>query len=594
MNELATSIAHELSDDRATSLLEIFSHPTGMSPSGYPYLTRRAWTLYRDTVPHILRMGLQTYRATMAIQDLARTEDSPEAENLVRASRVSRQIVFTAAITAPTDLWLTRHLLSTFNALGLSQRLLDGDAIAPEWSRAGGRELEAIELETDLHFLLSRGFVEAYDDAFRIAGHARARDAFATQGRLEHPGGVARLWRRLFAGGKLAESEITTLEALASGVPVRESTEQNHWVPTPAEIEVGYRLVPLVLGLRACDATDSLSEGDPFADAKIEAHELAVDILEAAGWIEDGIVTPVGARGFSRGPGPFGIIETYHPYLSHGVEILRGQRDQIWVRRGENVGASQDANAATFKRANDVLDAFCHTYDYTLEVFIEHAIGRGEATRQRYERSGDEGIRYFGADLEDAAIDAAIAEQEAGRLPSDMVFVRNADIGEPQILVEAIREAGAQTRGAVMLVGNGFHEVRDQTDEKMVNVFEGYCQAGIILLFTEENALSIDDLRATAFNTYHAGFKYVHEKSGQGLRPAEPRPRPRLGRRLRASWEQCATRAGYVKLETYCSRTRTIYPYTRPGKPNPSISVNLFFVPADLLAEIKAAAPTHR
>jgi hypothetical protein len=113
----------------------------------------------------------------------------------------------------------------------------------------------------------------------------------------------------------------------------------------------------------------------------------------------------------------------------------------------------------------------------------------------------------------------------------------------------------------------------------MVEIFRGYHAAGILLLFTEENALSIDDLRATAWNTYHSGFKYVHEKSGQCLRPASPRERPRLGPPLRAAWSECATRAGYKRLDAYSTASRTIYPYPRKDGHNPSISVNHFFVP---------------
>jgi hypothetical protein len=138
-----------------------------------------------------------------------------------------------------------------------------------------------------------------------------------------------------------------------------------------------------------------------------------------------------------------------------------------------------------------------------------------------------------------------------------------------------------------MMVGNGFHEVRNQSDETMVEVFKGYARAGFILLFTEENALSVDDLRATAYNTYHAGFKYVHEKSGQGLRPSEPRPKPRLGKPLRAPWSLCAKQAGYTRLDVYCTRTRTIYPHKPASGHNPSISVNHFFVPDLILAEIE-------
>jgi hypothetical protein len=110
----------------------------------------------------------------------------------------------------------------------------------------------------------------------------------------------------------------------------------------------------------------------------------------------------------------------------------------------------------------------------------------------------------------------------------------------------------------------------------------------VILLFTEENALSIDDLRATAWNTYHAGFRYVHEKSGQGLRPAEPSPRPaRLGRPLLAAWSECAQRAGYVRADAYSTRTRKIYPTTPRSGFNPSISVNHFFVPRTIAERLE-------
>ena len=174
--------------------------------------------------------------------------------------------------------------------------------------------------------------------------------------------------------------------------------------------------------------------------------------------------------------------------------------------------------------------------------------------------------------------------QHDGRLPSNMAFIRRADIGNADYLIDKLAAYNASPQGAIMLVGNGFHEVRQQTDEFMIEMFRVYAKAGLILLFTEENALSVDDLRATAWNTYHTGFKYVHEKSGQGLRPAYPRESPHMGRPLPASWNECASKAGYVRLESYCSRTRTIYPYAIKGRRNPSISVNHFFIP-EALAE---------
>jgi hypothetical protein len=134
----------------------------------------------------------------------------------------------------------------------------------------------------------------------------------------------------------------------------------------------------------------------------------------------------------------------------------------------------------------------------------------------------------------------------------------------------------------VMVVGNGFHEVRGQTDAKMIKVFKGYHDAGIVLLFAEESALGTEDLLKTAWNTYHAGFRYVHTKSGQGLRPATEGPPARFGRALPASWSSCAQSAGYVRMDGYSHRSRTIYPYAIPGRHNPSISVNHFFVPREL------------
>ena len=61
----------------------------------------------------------------------------------------------------------------------------------------------------------------------------------------------------------------------------------------------------------------------------------------------------------SGAPEPFGIIETYHPYMSRATKLLLGGDVRIWVRRGENVAASQDATRGSFLRANDALDRFC-------------------------------------------------------------------------------------------------------------------------------------------------------------------------------------------------------------------------------------------
>jgi hypothetical protein len=551
-----------------TALAQVLASKAGKTSAGFPYLEPRAWELFRDRVPHLFGFG-----GEVIAQADASTSD---------AAAVVRQVALTAAITAPPDLWLLRHVLGFFAELGLLARLASGEAIAPEscevvWE-GKTRTLHAVELDKDLMFLLSRGMVEQYEDSFRIAGHPRVREIFASVRPLAPtmPASTTAWWRAVFAGERIDTAADAVLSHLGRTPPRRTDPAQNHWICDRDELELGFRLVPLVLGLRAANQTSALSS----AGAAVDLDPRAIAILDAAGWIGDRKATALGARGFARGPGPFGIVETYHPYMGRGRDILLEGPGGVWVKRGENVGASQDANRATFEQANDALDRFCEETGFTYRVFIEHAIGRGEATRQRHARSAGDSLAYVGADLEDAAIDAAVAEQESGVLPPDMLFVRQADIGRPESLLAALREANLDANGAVMLVGNGFHEVRNQTDEGMVGVFRGYHDAGVLLLFTEENALSIDDLRATAWNTYHAGFRYVHDKSGQGLRPADPNPKPpRLGHELRAAWSTCARRAGYVRADAYSTRTRTVYPYTPKSGFNPSISVNHFFVP---------------
>ena len=574
-----------------------------MSSAGYPYLQREAWERFRDRIPHLFQRGLAVYRTVEKLEKKIENGglDEPERDNISKACRVARQVLFTATITAPPDLWLMRHVLGYFDELGLTDRLLKGGAIYPgscDIAHDGARvRLDADELQRDLHFLLARGLVEQYDNSFRIAGHPRVHTIFAKLGPIPNavPIPMTPVWRRLFDDGGIDDDDRRAISALGQGLETPDNDRQNHWIPTLREIRTGYRLLPVVLALRAEELNFELDRGDTisptdWSDDEPELVLQAMRLLEASGWLErvgeDFRVTAIGARGFARGPGPFGIIETYNSYMKHGANLLLGNGDDVWVDRSKNVGASRDANRKTFQRANDNLDRFCEETGFEFSVFIEHAIGHGEATRQRYERSGDEEIDYVGADLEDAAIDAAEAEKKKGTLPPNMTFVRNADIGEPDVLLQALRERGVDSNGAVMMVGNGFHEIRNRDDDNMVGVFQTYHDAGILLLFTEANALLVDDLRATAWNTYHAGFTFVHEKSGQNLRPAERRGKPRLGEKLRASWNECARRAGYVRAHDYCRRSRTIYPYTPDDGHNPSISVNHFFVPRQIADEL--------
>lgn len=586
-----------MNPDLHATLHAIAAHPTGTTSAGFPYLSKTSWQILRNQVPLLFSYGGAVLEACTLLEAETSGRSAEEKKRYADAMQVVRQVTFTASITAPPDLWLLRNVLAAFASLGLHQRLVNGDALFPETCKVNGASLNASVLRTDLEFFEARGFVEAYDDGFRLAGHPRARAVFENATPLAEglPSSTTRWWRDLFLGGDLTKEQLRTLQMLGDNPPRRKDGIQNHWIATWEEIELGFRLLPVVLGLRATGQTANLREGAAlqvgcWQSKSFSAEAAALNILSAAGWVSeqgnDFLVTQLGARGFSRGPGPFGIIETYQAYLDQGVQLLQKGTADVWVERGENVGASQDANRRGFMNSNDALDRFCEATHFQYKVFIEHAVGRGEATRIRFERSGDQNIRYFGADLEDAAIDEAQREQKRGVLPANMEFVRRADIGCPGILKQALEASGVDTQGAVMMVGNGFHEVREQDFESMTKVLRGYEEMGLVLLFTEENALSIEDLRNTAWNTYHSGFKYVHDLSGQVLRPGVARSPHRSGHLMRASWEECALKAGYQRADEFCSRTRTIYPYPTQDGHNPSVSRNHFFIPGALALKL--------
>ena len=595
MTDLASVITQAASPlgEHAAALSRVLTSPTGMSSAGYPYLANEAFAALRDQIPHLLGDGARLLSTLDRVDDAVR-QAQVQTESFRRAVAVVRTVVNTAAITAPSDLWLLRHVLSALTRVGLMQRLTAGESIDPNQCRiqqqGDTRPALAVELAMDLRFLESRGYVHSasgrftLDPAWRCLAELPPLPAAL-------PSALAQVWAAVFSNAQPPASTeaLDCMSQFYSELP-RPSATPPSWSAAPHSIAMGFLLLPVVLGLRACNQLQALAHGEPTLRQR-PLELLGMRVLVAAGWMaqeQDAVyrATSLGQRAMGRAPGPFGIIEAYHPYMQHLSQIWTQGRGAARVSRGANVAASQDANRATFEKANDALDAFCAAQQFKLTVFIEHAVGCGEATRQRFERNGTQ-LTYVGADLEDDAIDAAMAEQAAGHLPAGMLFVRNADIGQPASLLDALRTHNIPSRDAVMMVGNGFHEVRNQTDASMGAVFAAYEAAGLIIMFTEESALSVEDLLATGWNTYHAGFKYVHERSGQGLRPAYPVPAPRLGPPLPASWTECAASAGYVRLEDYCSRSRTIFPTLPAGGHNPSISVNHMFIPGDLARRLK-------
>jgi hypothetical protein len=570
----------------ARALVPVVTSDTQVSTAGWPYLQETAYLHLRDRVPHILGFGDAAWRGLQHLVDLVEASeitDEAAREHFHASQQVVEQVLKTAAITAPPSLWLARHLVDTLRGEGLADRLLAGDVLRP-----GEEGLCAEELEMDCTFLSILGLLDRAPGAFNMVQKPQVRAVFSLPNLPPFvPAGMSDVFRRLFLGAELSGEEREAVAWALGNPPIRRDPAQHTWTPRVEEIELGHRLLPVVLGLASAGLLGEVVDQRALTPASLgeggDQHAGILALFQGAGLVrgDTGALTPLGHRTLVRGPGPFGIIEAYHPYMHSLGEILQHGRGSVHLTRGSNVAASQRANRQSFAHANDQLDAFCQKTGWTYRVYIEHALGRGEATRQRFERNGDTLI-YLGADLENAAIDAALEEQARGRLPGKMHFIRHADIGRPEAVLGPLAATGLQEEGAVMVVGNGFHEIRDQGDEGLIEVLSKYCAAQLVLVFTEETALSIPDQRNTAWNTYHPAFRYVHEKSGQGLRPSVEGPADPIGPPMPLSWTECAEQAGYVLLEAFSRPGRTVYPCPRQDGHNPSTSVIYFFVPKDL------------
>jgi hypothetical protein len=570
-------------------LATIIQGETGMSSAGFPTIAESSFQLWMENIPHLFTEGaalldwLQTIEEgiTRSVQPSGQVVDS-----WLRAIKVLETVIQTAAVTAPTDLWLLKHILTSHHRVGTLKRLQSRKSVHLQ-ELSSHQDLSIQQLRYDFHFLKSRAVVTdaGSDDSYALTSHPQIQQLIDTFEPLDPaaPANWLPLLNACLAGQNLSkddERRLTDFLTLPQGLK-----PSPNWIPGRLEMELGYRLVPLLLAWRNSPFHQPHTE--KIIPDHVPLSQLMNNCLTQAGYADArGKPTALGRRVLERGPGPFGIIHAYHEYMKQHVALLQGRKGQTWVARGENVAASQDANRKTFLMINDSIDRFVARHRFQIKVFIEHAVGQGEATRQRYARSGADTIQYFGADLEDAAIDRAIEAQKRGELPPNMRFVRKADIGNPDYLIKPLEAWGVSIQGAIMVVGNGFHEIRSQTNEKMIEVFKGYNKAGILLIFTEESALSDDDLLHTGWNTYHAGFRFVHEISGQGLRPAYEYDKETD----RLSWRACLERAGYWVHPGYTTQTRTIYPVPRANGYNPAISVNYFCVPSYLADKVREGA----
>ena len=316
----------------ARELALIMTQETGLSSAGFPYLQRPAWERFRDWVPHLLSHGPRVLDAVESLEAIvARGAEvsSEDQENFARATRVVRQVINTTAVTAPSDLWLLRHVLAAMVELGVVARWLDGESVTLE-SIPGRPE----EIQIDLSFLLSRGLLVRTGAGYRAAKHPTIQAIFEHAAPLEPwvPADLASPWATAFQGGALDPALEAHLEPWLRALPEALPPRPPSWRAGPREIALGYRLVPMIIGLSmadgiapslACGAFDAsiLCPGRP------SLSKATVDVLHAAGLCETtGQLNAVGRRVLQRGPGPFGIIEAYRQYARSLERILREGR----------------------------------------------------------------------------------------------------------------------------------------------------------------------------------------------------------------------------------------------------------------------------
>ena len=561
-----------------TELTRVLTSKTSLSTSGFPYISQSSFQLFLQEVPHLFVHGRDLLIWLTNLEEGLKHSNpfqKNELASLQRAIFVLRNVVQSAGICAPPDHWILKHILSVHVKTGLVRLFQDGGFLDRE-DLAVKLGLDRRHLTWDLSFLHSRGYLRCRGTRYSIAQCFQAVDIFQQAEALQEKflTDMVEPIVQVLTGD--ASSEVKDWVREFYSYPETQHIATT-WQADHFQVGIGYRLVTTVLALHVLKITTTADAGLKLPKSFPEMDRL----LTHAGILQNNCITVLGARILNRGPGPFGIIHAYVPYMKELENKLRGKPASTHVQRTKNIAASQSANRKTFEMGNDSLDRFCKELNFQYRVFIEHALGQGEATRQRLERNGEKNLQYFGADLEDAAIDAAVELQKKKVLPQNMIFIRRADIANPEVVITAVRASGFSTVDAVMFVGNGFHEIRGQTNAKIIEVFRKYCDAGFLLIFTEESALGDHDLLSTGWNTYHAGFRYVHELSGQGLRPAGG-----VDREGRYSWKICASLGGYAVLPKYSAHTRTIYPFPRKGGYNPPISMTYFCVPENLARKL--------
>lgn len=117
----------ELNHPCLESLLEILSGSTGLSTGGYPFIGVKAYNRFLNSVPHLFLKGKELIDWIISVEQTlsARGLTTEPFKSVSQSLSVLKNMVFSAAITAPPDLWLIRQVVSDLKELGVID-FLDG------------------------------------------------------------------------------------------------------------------------------------------------------------------------------------------------------------------------------------------------------------------------------------------------------------------------------------------------------------------------------------------------------------------------------------------------------------------------------------
>jgi hypothetical protein len=179
-------------------------------------------------------------------------------------------------------------------------------------------------------------------------------------------------------------------------------------------MEVGYRIVPIVLGLKAAGLLKGLGTGSTFPETRWGG---AVRHKSERSRFPGGLARhDLGARAFERGPGIYGIIGAYHPYLATTDAFFKKRvKDPGWSG-GENIAASPGCEPEEFQGRRGDPMGLPTVFRRPLPERPGACDGSGRGQSKSSRKFGDDGVRYFGAEFDADGPSTAPGRIGAGRL----------------------------------------------------------------------------------------------------------------------------------------------------------------------------------